>query len=101
MADGGNVVPRLTKAEHIGPDDTGDNINAKRVANYAFDGASWQRVPTSLIDVPYDYLSFTNADGNGNYQTLSFKSGGSGGTTLRTLALAFDGSNNVTSITRT
>jgi hypothetical protein len=100
MADGGNVVPRITKSEHIGPDDTGDNIQAKRVANYGFDGANWQRTPTGLVDVAYDYLGFSNADSNGNYQTLSFKSGGSGGSTQRTLTLAFDGSSNVTSITR-
>ncbi len=43
----GNIVPRVTKAEHIGPDDTGDNIEAKRVANYTFDGTNWQRVSPS------------------------------------------------------
>jgi hypothetical protein len=101
MSDGGNTVPRITKAEHIGPADTGDNIEAKRVAPYQWNGSTWQRVATSLIDSPYDYVGFTNADSNGNYQTLTFKSGGSGGTTARTLSLTFDGSNNVTSITRT
>jgi hypothetical protein len=53
MADGGNVTPRIVKAEHIGPDDTGDNIQAKRVANYVVgaDGITWQRMkdPSSKI----------------------------------------------------
>lgn len=42
----GNVVPRITQAEHIGPLDTGDNIEAKRVANYAVgpDGTTWARM---------------------------------------------------------
>lgn len=49
MADGGNTVPSVTKAEHIGPVDTGDNIEAKRVALYVWDGvSSWTRyVPSA------------------------------------------------------
>lgn len=50
MANGGNTVPRITKAEHIGPDDTGDNIEAKRVANYIWNpagGGSWERATAS------------------------------------------------------
>lgn len=43
MADGGNTVPRITKAEHIGPGDTGDNIEAKRVAGYVWNGTTWER----------------------------------------------------------
>ena len=39
----GNVVPTLVAAEHIGPSDTGDNIEAKRVANYIWNGSSWER----------------------------------------------------------
>ena len=54
----------------------------------------------SLINVAYDYVGFSNADGNGNYQTIVYKSGGSGGTTVRTLTLTYDASSNVTSITR-
>lgn len=44
--DGGNVVPRITKAEHIGPLDTGDNIEAKRVAGYGYDTSAdvWRRL---------------------------------------------------------
>lgn len=43
--DGGNTTPRITKAEHIGPNDTGDNIEAKRSANYVWDSgsSSWVR----------------------------------------------------------
>lgn len=43
MADGGHTVPRIVKSEHIGPDDTGDNIMAKRVANYVWTGTEWER----------------------------------------------------------
>ena len=43
MSDGGNTVPRIANAEHIGPNDTGDNIEAKRVAGYIWNGTSWER----------------------------------------------------------
>lgn len=34
----------INSSEHIGPRQTGDNINAKRVAQYVWDGSSWQRM---------------------------------------------------------
>lgn len=49
MSDGGQTVPRITKAEHIGPADTGDNIEAKRVALYYWDGSNWQRATTATF----------------------------------------------------
>jgi hypothetical protein len=94
---GGNTVPRITKAEHIG-EDTGDNIGAKRVANYGFDGNNWQRQgPGFEMGLNYDAVAFSNADGNGNYQTITYSLNGS---TARTLTLTFDGSSNVTSIAK-
>lgn len=46
MHNGGNTVPRITNAEHIGPNDTGDNIEAKRAANYVWnsDTSNWERM---------------------------------------------------------
>lgn len=42
---GGNTVPRITRAEHIGPNDTGDNIEAKRVVAYSWNSGTglWER----------------------------------------------------------
>lgn len=40
-------VATTDNQEHIGPDTTGDNIHAKKVANYAWDGSNWQRVLTA------------------------------------------------------
>lgn len=54
-----------------------------------------------LSNVTYDYVAMSNADGNGNYQTIVYKSGGSGGTTKATLTITYDGNSNITSITRT
>jgi hypothetical protein len=98
MADGGNTVPRLAKAEHIGSD-TGDNVEAKKVASYGFGTQSaWSRMPAPLIDRAFDGIAFSNADANGNYQTITFSDNGSA---VRALTLAFDGSSKVTNITRT
>lgn len=40
---GGNWDAKAAQSEHIGPTDTGDNIEAKRVANYVWNGTSWER----------------------------------------------------------
>ena len=86
--------PSITRVEHD------NNASAKRTIPLGYGGGSFTKLPTPLLDMAYDYIGFSNPDGNGNYQTLSFNTGGSGGTTVRTLTLAFDGSNNVTAITR-
>lgn len=43
MSNGGNWDVRAAQAEHIGPNDTGDNIEAKRVAGYVWNGSTWER----------------------------------------------------------
>lgn len=86
---------------YIGQAKTGDNIDAIRVADYSYaGGGQWSRTPSPLLDTAYDYVAMSNPDGNGNYQTFTYKTGGSGGTTVRTLTYTYDGSSNVTSITR-
>lgn len=50
--EGGNTLPRIAKAEHIGPQDTGDNIEAKRVANYVWNGVDWERQSSSITVAP-------------------------------------------------
>jgi hypothetical protein len=97
----GDRVKQTAEAEHIGPDYTGDNISAKKVAGYQWDGTNWVRSPLPLLNVGYDYFIASNPDGNGNYQTYTYKSGGSGGTIVRTLTYTYDVNNNVTSMTRT
>ncbi len=37
----------IENAEHIGADTTGDNITAKKVASYQWDGENWQRASTT------------------------------------------------------
>ena len=52
-----------------------------------------------MVKEPYDYiaLSYTST----NLTGVVYKLGGSSGTVVATLTLAYDGSNNLTSVTRT
>lgn len=61
---GGNTVPDITKAEHIGPNDTGDNIEAKRSANYVWNGSSWQRMVQPGESASYESRNDTTTDVN-------------------------------------
>ena len=63
----GNIVPRITEAEHIGPNDTGDNIEAKRVANYVWNSTSglWERYTGgSAGTTAYESRNDTTTDTN-------------------------------------
>lgn len=52
-------------------------------------------VSSGLIPVRFDQISFSNADGNGNYQTGTVKRLSA---TVGTLTLAYDASNNLTDV---
>lgn len=45
----GNITPSIDQAEHIGPAATGDNIEAKRVGLYYWDGNNWQRATAATF----------------------------------------------------
>lgn len=53
----------------------------------------------NLIPSAYDYIELTYS--GSNIATATYKTGGSGGTTVATLTMTYDGSDNITSITRT
>lgn len=93
----GHTQPSIDLEEHrsIG------GVNAKAVVPYGYaGGTALTPLPPPLVDVAYDYISMSNADPNGNYRTFQFKTGGSSGSTQRTLSLTYDVNSNVTSITR-
>lgn len=63
----GNMQPGLDSAEHIGPSSTGDNIDAKKVANFTWDPTSgtagqWYRQSKGLLNRPYNELVITYTD---------------------------------------
>ena len=53
----------------------------------------------SLVPTKFDYISLSYT--LGNVTTVVYKLGGSGGSTVSTLTLAYDGSGNLTSVTKT
>ncbi len=72
---GGDRVKQTAEAEHIGPDYTGDNISAKKTANYVWNGSAWERMTQpggtsastladySVNDMADTYFGFTKPDG--------------------------------------
>lgn len=48
MAEHAVSEQELANREHVGPTKTGDNIAAKRVAGYVWNGSSWERQSTGF-----------------------------------------------------
>lgn len=106
MTKWGNVQPSLDNSEHIGPDTTGDNIHAKKVVTYSWNSSTneWERqsnrlsIKNYLVEEDYDYVV---ADPDFSQPTtLTYKLGGSSGTTVATITFTYSGSN-IVSITKT
>lgn len=94
-------MPSLYEAEHIGPDETGDNINAKRVVPYYWDGTNWQRQGGGLVPKSYDSIVYTNT--SGTVDTYTYYTGGTGGTLVATVTVTWTDSTKtvLTSVVRT
>jgi len=84
------------------------DLHVKKAMPYGWTGTAAVAIKTnsagelmmsSLIPEKYDYLSFSYT--GSNLTGIVFKTGGAGGTTVATLTLGYDGSNNLTSIART
>ncbi len=57
----------------------------------------------SLIIEPYDYIILTyvaSGDGAGEIETVTYKSGGAGGTTVGVLTLGYDANDKLASVTK-
>lgn len=76
------------------------DIGAVSVGDVEIKNDNGNPIPTIQgLEIPaHDYiaLSYTGA----NLTGVVYKDGGSGGTTVATLTLAYDGSNNLTSVTK-
>ena len=58
----------------------------------------------TFVSEAFDHVALTYVaagNGAGEIETAVYKTGGSGGTTVATLTLAYDGNNNISSVTRT
>jgi len=61
------------------------------------------KLPGTLVTSAYDYIALTYVaagDGVGEIETVTYKTGGSSGTTVATLTLAYNASNEISSITK-
>ncbi len=58
------------------------------------------RLAGSLVPEEFDYQSITYVGATTDISTVTYKLGGSGGTTVAVLTLGYDGSNRLTSVTR-
>jgi hypothetical protein len=92
------------------------DYHLKKTAPYGWDGASYQALKadsdgrleilngSSLVPDNYDYIALTyvaSGNGAGEIETVTYKDGGAGGTTIATLTLAYDASDNLSSVTKT
>lgn len=55
---------------------------------------------SALVGVAFDYIATTYVGATTDISTVVYKSGGSGGSTVATLTMGYDGSNRLTSVTR-
>lgn len=74
------------------------NGRTHEVIAIATDGSHAIDTLTGLSIPEHDYIGMTYA--SGNLTGVVYKTGGSGGTTVATLTLAYDGDNNLTSVTK-
>jgi len=100
---GGNGQPNIDRSEHLSTAD-GENINAKRVVPYGWNGSTLERMPlggAGLVTSAYDYVGVTYP--NSTTETYTFKTGGSGGTTVATVTVVYTSASkaNISSVTRT
>lgn len=82
-------------------------LDAGQIIKTAFDDATGglkiKQVAGSLVTDPFDYVALTYVaagNGAGEVQTVTYKNGGSGGTTVATLTLAYNASNQLISVTK-
>jgi hypothetical protein len=95
----------IANREHLAPGKTGDNIAAKRVASYIWNGSNWQRMSQpqtgGLVGVAYDAVQYTNT--STTVDTYTYYTGGLTGTLVATVTITYTDSTKVTpqSIVRT
>lgn len=58
------------------------------------------RLAGALVPETHDYIDITYVGATTDINTVVYKTGGSGGTTVATLTMGYDGSNRLTSVTR-
>lgn len=83
-----------------------DKIKQKNVLDETINPATEETLQAiaGLVPDAFDYIALTYVaagNGTGEIYTVTFKTGGSGGTTVATLTLAYDASDRLSSVTKT
>lgn len=72
---------------------------------YDENNESWKIINTGqLVSEEYDYIALTyvsSGNGAGEIETVTYKNGGSSGTTVATLTLTYDSSDRIIAVERT
>lgn len=80
---------------------TGSATAANQVTEINDINAFAAKTASSSVTVPFDYQAITYVGATTEIATVQFYTGGSGGTLVATLTMGYDGSNRLTSITKT
>lgn len=90
-----------------GPNTPYTNLDDSQVVKQSFeesnDSLRVRQIAGNLVTEKYDYIALTyvtSGDGVGEIETVTYKTGGAGGTTVATLTLAYNGDDKLESVTR-
>lgn len=82
-------------------------LDAPQVTRSVFDETTQalkvKAIAGGLVTSQYDYIALTyvpSGNGVGQIQTVTYKTGGSAGTTVATLTLTYDASSNLSTVTK-
>lgn len=79
----------------------GTNLNTSALSLEATQSAFSAKSSSADVHEAYDYRAFTYVSTTQKIDTIVYKTGGSGGTTVATQTFGYDGSDRLTSITKT
>ena len=71
-------------------------VNERRAINEIVKQLSYDKIGFGA-----DFMIQSNADGNGNYQTITYKKGGPDGDIVQIVEITFDGNNNIVTYHKT
>lgn len=79
-------------------------ISGKHYQKFIQVDSAGNDLAAGLVPEVYDYIALTYVaagNGAGEIETVTYKTGGSGGTTVAVLTLGYDGSDRLASVTKT
>lgn len=101
----GNLKPLSVNADgelivNVDNFPSGGATAANQVLEISAIEAFSDKTQAGLVPEAYDYQAITYVGATTNINTVVYKLGGSGGTTVATLTMGYDGSSRLTSVTR-